>query len=307
MARLLSIIIIIIGFPITAALPQVEGGQIKRLENFKSDYVPARNIDIWLPPNYDRTQKYPVVYMHDGQMLFDAATTWNNNDWQVDEIVLELIEAQKIPPIIIVGIWNGGINRHSEYFPQKPFEMMSKAAREKEYTRLRGDNNLFNKAIYSDQYLKFIVSELKPYISDEFNGDDDNSYLMGSSMGGLISWYGLLEYPTEFKGAACLSTHWTGNFEKENNPVPEHFVGFIKKHIHKLTTQRLYFDHGTEGLDAMYPPIQAEVDRLLKMTTIDWVSLEFEKANHTEAAWAARLHLPLLYLLQGEKPVLDSK
>jgi hypothetical protein len=89
-------------------LPQVSSGKIERIENFKSQYVDARNIDIWLPDNYNSNNKYAVVYMQDGQMLFDSLYTWNKKEWQVDETVSQLIKNHKIEDCIIVGVWNNG-------------------------------------------------------------------------------------------------------------------------------------------------------------------------------------------------------
>ena len=97
--------------------PKVSSGKIKRLESFKSKYVDVRNVDIWLPENYDENKKYPVIYMHDGQMLFDNSETWNKQEWQVDEVLSELIAKNEIWECIIVGIWNNSEYRYSEYFP----------------------------------------------------------------------------------------------------------------------------------------------------------------------------------------------
>lgn len=302
MKRLVTFLMVTLCFPVSAKLPNVAGGKIERIENFQSNFIPPRHIDIWLPPNFDSDKNYPVIYMHDGQMLFDGTTTWNGQEWKVDEIATDLIVSKLVQPFVIVGTWNVGANRHSEYFPQKPFESLSEDEQKREYNRLRGNAKLFNKPIYSDQYLKFLVEELKPLIGNKYNVDNDNAYLMGSSMGGLISWYGLVEYPNEFRGAACLSTHWPGNFDKVSNPVPNAFVSFIKKHINVLKDQRIYFDTGTEGLDAMYPAIQAKVDSVMVKTELNWVSLTFDGADHSEGAWADRLHLPILFLLNGEKP-----
>jgi enterochelin esterase-like enzyme len=95
------------------SLPVVSSGKIVRLESFKSEYVDSRNIDIWLPDNYSENKKYPVIYMHDGQMLFDSTNTWNHQEWQVDEILGDLIAHNEIKECIVVGIWNNVAFRHS--------------------------------------------------------------------------------------------------------------------------------------------------------------------------------------------------
>ncbi|RDV25170.1 alpha/beta hydrolase [Alteromonas aestuariivivens] len=289
-----------------ASEPSVSKGRLERLADFSSKFVPARHVDVWLPPGYLKSKRYPVLYMHDGQMLFDATKTWNHQEWQVDEVASALIESQAVVPFIVVGVWNGGENRHSEYFPQKPFEALSEAQQAAEYQKRRSaDQRLFATRVYSDDYLAFLVRELKPYIDSHYATDAEESYLMGSSMGGLISWYGMLEYPDVFKGAACLSTHWPGSFSEQNNPAPDAFIAYINQNIARLSGHKLYFDHGTVTLDAMYPPLQSQVDNLLKRRGYpesSWLSLQFEGADHSEKAWAARLDVPLRFLFAKPQP-----
>jgi enterochelin esterase-like enzyme len=104
-------------------LPQVVSGKIERMENFKSNYVTERNIDVWLPENYSSSKKYNVLYMHDGQMLYDPEMAWNKQAWNVDDVLTKLVTENKIQDVIVVGIWNGGITRHIDYFPQKALKV----------------------------------------------------------------------------------------------------------------------------------------------------------------------------------------
>jgi len=97
--------------------PKASSGTITRIENFKSEIVAARNIDIWLPEGYNVNKKYSVAYMHDGQMLFDSTQAWNKKEWKADETFARLMNEKKIEDCIIVGIWNTGADRISEYFP----------------------------------------------------------------------------------------------------------------------------------------------------------------------------------------------
>ena len=92
-------------------------GSVERYPEFNSDYVSDRNIDIWLPEDFSRNEEYSVIYMHDGQMLFDSTKTWNKQEWGVDETVGRLMREGQIEKCIIVGIWNSGQGRHSDYFP----------------------------------------------------------------------------------------------------------------------------------------------------------------------------------------------
>lgn len=290
-----------------ANLPSVSQGSLERLENFSSSYVPARNVDVWLPPEYSKNNKYAVLYMHDGQMLFDANQTWNKQEWRVDEVASELIQTGKTIPFIVVGIWNGDTNRHSEYFPQKPFESLTEQQQLAEYQKKRGKKEpLYSKKVYSDNYLKFLIYELKPHIDKNYsvNGNRQNTFIMGSSMGGLISMYALLEYPDIFAGAACLSTHWPGGFSKGQNPIPDAFLKYMQEHLPVPQKHKIYFDHGTTTLDALYPPLQAKVDVLMQQkgyTNQLWQTRIFEGANHSESAWADRIDKPLQFLLSKKQ------
>ncbi|MEM7799958.1 MAG: alpha/beta hydrolase-fold protein, partial [Chloroflexota bacterium] len=168
----------------------------QRFADFPSQQVPARHIELWLPPDYHQSSSaYPVLYMHDGQNLFDAATAYGGVTWGVDEVLRELISTQKVPPVIAVGIWNTA-RRFSEYLPQRPFK----------------DGPLPDEVegVYSDSYLSFIVEELKPFIDAQFRtlSAREHTHIMGSSMGGLVSLYAICEYPDLFGSAGCLSTHW---------------------------------------------------------------------------------------------------
>ncbi|HQO49425.1 MAG TPA: alpha/beta hydrolase-fold protein [Bacteroidales bacterium] len=290
-----------------AAQPILRYGRIDRHEMFRSSYVEARNIDVWLPENFDLHTKYPVIYFHDGQMLFDSTTTWNKQEWQLDESAGSLIASNKIRSFIVVAIWNTSL-RHSEYFPQKPFETLTESYKEKLLTDNSTDEyfNLFHGMIRSDDYLKFIVTELKPFIDHNYPTltDQQNTFIAGSSMGGLISMYAICEYPDVFGAAACLSTHWPGLFSLENNPLPQSFVDYLDKNIPPPSTHRWYFDHGTETLDALYPVLQQQIDSVFRSKGYGenhYVSFAFEGEDHSEKAWSKRLQTPLLFLLSTPK------
>jgi enterochelin esterase-like enzyme len=285
---------------------QLHAGRVERIESMPSQWVAARNIDIWLPPDYQPGQRYAVLYMHDGQMLFDATTTWNKQAWRVDEQISKLMALELIEPTIVVGIWNAAAYRHAEYFPQKPFMQLPQAVRDS-LLQAGGPGRpaLFAGPVQSDNYLRFIVEELKPLIDRRYPTKPEaaHTFIAGSSMGGLISIYAVCEYPTIFGGAACLSTHWPGTFQQEDNPVPQAFVNYLDAHLPTPNSHRLYFDRGTEGLDAWYETPQWQVDTLLaaKGYRSPWLqSLTFEGHDHNELAWAGRLAMPLVFLL-GKK------
>lgn len=154
-----------------------------------SFYIPQleryRTIRIFLPADYQTSQKkYPVIYMHDGQNLFDDATSFSG-EWKVDESLNSLF-SEGFPPVIVVGIDNGGTERINELTPWTNPEYGG------------GDG---------DKYVKFIIETLKPYIDSHFRtlSNRENTSIWGSSLGGLISLYAVLEYPEIFGKAGVFS------------------------------------------------------------------------------------------------------
>jgi pimeloyl-ACP methyl ester carboxylesterase len=122
---------------------------------------------------------------------------------------------------------------------------------------------------------------------------------MGSSMGGLISIYALCEYPDVFGGAAALSTHWIGSFER-NAWVPMAAFEYLRANLPDPGDHRLYMDHGTLGLDALYGTWQAVIDQIVLdhgFTAANWQSRVFEGADHNEDDWGKRFEIPVRFLL----------
>jgi len=287
---------------IAQPMPKVACGSIKRIENFPSKYVIPRNVDVWLPEGYTPSKKYAVLYMHDGQALFDSTTTWNHQEWGVDETMCKLLAANQIKDCIVVAVWNTKL-RHPEYFPEKPFYSMSKEDQQRmlDIGKDKGTPLIGNGPV-SDNYLKFLVMELKPYIDSHYSTkmDRKNTFIAGSSMGGLISMYAICEYPDVFGGAACLSTHWPGIFTTDNNPIPAAFLNYLKTHLPSPKTHKIYFDYGSKTLDAMYKPYQLQADSIMQeggYTETNWITREYPGDDHSERSWNKRLSVPLLFLL----------
>ncbi|MGP8271275.1 MAG: alpha/beta hydrolase [Terracidiphilus sp.] len=266
-----------------------ERGRLATYKAFHSQFVDSREVDVWLPPGYDKDPalRYPVVYMQDGQNLFDPKTSYTGVAWGVDTAMTRLIDEGKIRPTIIVGIWNTP-KRIAEFMPQQ-------ATSAKNTADIAGIPIITHDPIVSDNYLKFMVLELKPFVDATYRtlpGRAD-TFVMGSSMGGLISAYALSEYPEVFGGAACLSTHWPA--------ADGAVVAYLKNHLPDPHTHKFYFDHGTETLDAGYGPYQEEMDAAMKAGGYDfgknWVTKVYEGANHSERSWSKRVDVPLVFLL----------
>jgi len=287
-----------------AQIPKVSSGTLQHFEKFASSFVDARDVDVWLPDGYSAQKKYAVLYMHDGKALFDSSIIWTHQEWGVDEWMGKLLSDKKIKDCIVVGISNGEKSRHSEYLPQKPFDNLPKEKQDSIYKVFRYPTQaLFNGPIRSDKYLQFIVKELKPFIDTHFSTltDQPNTFIAGSSMGGLISWYAICEYPEIFGGAACLSTHWTGIFTAFNNPLPDVFLAYLKEHLPSPGNHKIYFDYGNRTLDTLYKPFQLKADEIMKAkgyTQKNWMTKEYDGAAHNEISWRKRLDIPLLFLLK---------
>jgi alpha-glucosidase len=286
--------------PATADTPEVSAGELRVIEGFESQFVPARDIYVWLPDGYSELKEYAVLYMQDGQMLFDASTTHNGQEWGVDEVASKLMAEAKVRDFIVVGIPNAELERGNEYLPQKPFEMLTTEERGSFIAAAMDGKREMDSEVRSDRYLRFLVEELKPYVDSHYPvlTDSGNTFVMGSSMGGLISIYALARYPGTFGGAGCLSTHWPGLAPYEGNPFPLQMARFLAGYL--PGGKRVWFDHGTEELDAEYPELQKQVDAVMRekgYNENNWITYVDEGANHSEDAWKARLHMPLEFLL----------
>lgn len=289
----------------------LSSGKLYRIENFESDFVSARNIDVWVPENYSDNTAYATLYMHDGQMLFDSTTTWNKQEWKVDETIIRLMKEEKIKPTIVVGMWNVTEDRHTDYFPQQPWENLSDSTRQAVLDENHAQSeSLFRKEINSDNYIKFITDEVLPLVETNFNVSRNvkDRAVAGSSMGGLISWYTVLEKPHLFSTAICISTHWPGAMPIENNPIPEAFFSYIEeKSPMAPNNHKFYFDFGTETLDALYPPFEEKVNEVFASKNYkesSFRNLKFEGTDHSENAWNQRLHIPLEFAFSPE-PSID--
>lgn len=280
-------------------LPHPTTGTIERLQ-MHSAYVDARLVDVWLPRDYaERTRaghRYQVLYMQDGQMLFDDATTWNGQSWHIDRTLDALMREGRVPDTIVVGVWNNGKYRAAEYYPQKFLDYLAAPVRDA-YLK-----NFLEGRAQSDNYLRFLVTELKPAIDRRYatRSDAAGTFIMGSSMGGLISVYAMAEYPAVFGGAAGLSTHWVGSFAA-NASLPLGAFRYLSERLPAPAGRRLYLDRGTATLDALYGPSHDFIDQIVRERgygATDYMSRVFEGADHSEAAWSARLATPLLFLLR---------
>lgn len=298
---LIALLLLIAAFPAHAG---VSAGRLIDLGIVESAHADPRRVQIWLPSGYrENGPKHAVLYMHDGQNLFDKASAGYGMEWEVDEHLDRLIRAGKVRPTIVVGIWNTP-KRLQEYVPSKAFSHLPDSYQAKV-------SALYGGAPLSDGYLKFLVTELKPLIDRRFNvrSDRENTMIMGSSMGALISLYAVSEYSRVFGGAGMVSTHWPLFINPEGKSVSEQeyevvssaFERYLAPALPDPRTHRLYFDHGSETLDAIYWRYQQRVDAVVGRRGYvrgrNWLSRNFPGHKHNEISWASRVEIPLRFLL----------
>lgn len=285
-------------------------GRLVKWPDVISAHVAPRNVTIWLPDGYETdSDPYAVLYMHDGQNVFESETANFGEEWGVDEALSNLIARGAVRKTIVVGI-SSTTRRFSEYLPAAPIERLSDEAAAQRTQKAAAIAEAGG-AILSDQYLRFIVEELKPRIDREFRTqpDRENTFIMGSSMGGLISLYALVQYPEIFSAAGCVSTHWPMSTDRAlladiDGPVSLRaaaYRAFLAERLPQPGAHRFYFDYGTINLDALYEPFQIAADEVFRGAGYrlgqDFISRRFDGADHNEISWRARINEPLLFLL----------
>jgi len=228
--------------------------------------------------------------MHDGENVFDSSSSiWSHADWGIDETVTRLMGEGKIKPTMVVALWSTNL-RASEYMPQKLPETASTSIVKKMlYKRDQTE-------ICSDNYLRFIVEEVKPFVDKHYRtlaGRQDTA-IMGSSMGGLISMYAVCEYPRFFGGAGCVSTHF---------PIGRGIVlRYMAEHLPDPENHRFYFDFGTRTVDKNYETYQNRADKIMEKGGYrqpeNWITMKFDGHEHSEKDWRRRVHIPLEFLLK---------
>lgn len=267
---------------------------------FEAERLGQVRVSVWTPPDYRRGQgRHRVLYMHDGQNLFDPAVSGYGKVWHVDRAVTSLALGPEAP--IVVGIWNPVAARYRTYVPAEPFARLSPDIR-------RALAPLVDGAVVSDAYLDFVTGPLKRAIDTRYRTRPDvsNTAIMGSSMGGLISLYAMVQHRDVFGSAACLSTHWPLFVPGPAEDAPyqaaviDNWRSWLGDRLGPPAGRRIWFDHGTETLDRLYRPYQAAVDKLLPplgwKQGRDFESRAYPGAPHEENAWAARLGDPLRWL-----------
>ena len=233
---------------------------VNYIKQMTYDELLPRDIIVWLPPGYEQNPQkyYPVLYMNDGQNLFDPETSFTKVDWQIDEAADSLIRQNKIEPIIIVGIYNSS-DRKEEY------ALTSQGSK----------------------YMEFIINKLKPFIDSSYRtlADRKNTAVGGSSSGGLISLMLAWNYPNYFSTAACFSPA----FKYENFD----YADSLEKYSDDNKDLQIYIYNGGIGLEEILQPGVDKIINFMEQKNFklnDNLFVDIDKsAEHSEAAWAKRV------------------
>ncbi len=229
----------------------------------------TRRVWVYVPPSYNSSgKKYPVLYMHDGQNVFDDATSFSG-EWGVDEALDTL--GSKIKECIVVAIDNGGDQRLSEY---SPYDF-----------RLKVSNSDTKIEAAGVKYVDFLVKTLKPYIDKKYRTlkKKENTFTAGSSMGGLISMYAVLKYPKVFGGAGVFSpAFWT---------APKIFDDMRLKG--KKVKAKIYFYAGDEERETMVPMTIRAFNEMHRVSKSKMCEVIRAGGKHNEQRW--RMEFPLFY------------
>lgn len=250
-------------------------GVFRRHADFPSRHLKsARTVLVYVPPQYAERKdtRFPVLYLHDGQNLFDGATSFvPGQEWRADETADRLIRERRIEPVILVGVYNAGAERLNEYTPTRD-------------RRGRGGGG--------DAYLRFLTDELKPFVDRHYRTRPEASEtgVGGSSLGALISLHAGLRRPDVFGKVAALSPSvWWD----------EKWIVEQVRRVGARPALRVWLDIGTDEGYAALPDARLLRDAMAERgwrEGQDLAYIEAEGAGHNEAAWAARFDRVLQFL-----------
>ncbi len=259
-------------------MPDTLTGTIRLHRDFTSRFVTEkRDVIVYLPPGYDSSPqlRHPVLYLHDGQNLFDSATAFGGNDWRLRETMEDLLQRGAIGPLIIVGIYNTP-KRLAEYTPMRD-------------RRGRGGR--------ARAYGKLIVQDLKPFIDSEYRTlpEVGHTGLGGSSLGGLVTLYLGLQYPEVFSKLLVMSPSvWWAD---------RAILKQVRKLPHKLN-EKIWLDVGSSEGDNPAAALRNTLELRDILLSKGWqlgqdlAFMQDEGAGHNEKAWGQRVPRALPFLFQ---------
>ncbi|RZO28452.1 MAG: hypothetical protein EVA93_00700 [SAR86 cluster bacterium] len=245
-----------------------------------------RRIQIYYPYSKNVNNKTKFIIMNDGEELFSENDSWNGKAWNIDETFKDLKTQKENLNLVIIAIdsakrINGNIldetRRYAEYFPKESIKYIDGNLKRSIYSNFI-DSQKFN-------YQDFVINKVIPFIEKKFDTklNRDNLGIIGASMGGLSALNMSIENPEIFGFVGCISTHWVGIKISEYLILPfrmkisgdesttKAIQKYIKDNVSKLSSQKLYFDHGTVGLDSLYENPQNEINKILLGSQINFI------------------------------------
>ena len=283
------------------------------LESFviESDYD-TRKIQIYYPNNKKIDSDTLFILMNDGEELFNAAESWHNMEWGIDEKIEEMNLNESELNFVIIAIHSAKkgnrffvdeTKRYAEYFPKESIPYFDSGFKKRRYQEWVNKNNLY--------YLEFLTEDVIPFVEDKFDIllNNRNLGIIGASMGGLAALNALIEHPDLFGFAGCISTHWVGikPFEyvllplvgkiNGDDDTANAIISYIEDNITNIDDQKIYFDHGTIGLDSLYSTPQGRVNKILDSKSKDYKYLVFEDYDHYAPEFGSRFDSVLEYLV----------
>ncbi|MDG5487039.1 alpha/beta hydrolase-fold protein [Sphingomonas sp. BGYR3] len=284
-----------------AIRPADRNGTLVQVQPIASRHTASPRLTLWLPRGYPAPRtRYRVLYMPDGQNLFDPKLSGYGKVWGADVTAQRLIDEGAAKPFIIVGTWNAEGDRYRTYLP----DSLYRAAKGQE--RAEMVRSADSKPVISAGYLRYLTSELKPWVDRNYRtlpGPSDTA-IMGSSMGGLISVEALAKYPRVFGRAGALSIHWPMGDPRTMNSEGAGMKALWKTYLTRTLGaprgRRLWIDRGTATLDQYYGPYFERGVESLKAAGWrqgkDFRAEVYHGTEHDERAWAERLDEVLAWL-----------
>ena len=290
----------------TNMVPKLSEGRVVTWPALDAGAAGKMTVWVWLPPEYDKAKgkRFPVLYMHDGQNLFDKDLTLYNQEWGMDEAIPRMVRQGDLRSWMVVGVQSPKA-RYVGLFPQKIFPLLS-ADFQKRVTGI--EINEPKGELAGDAYLAFLVETVKRRVDREFRtlqGPEDTA-VMGSSMGGLMAFYSMAERPDIFGQAAAVSMHIPlagvergENHQKWAAEAADAFRHYLATSNMTPGRNRLYIDHGTATLDEAYAPYSKTLIPMLDAAGWNGPNFLFRTyagAEHNETAWSQRVDIPLAFL-----------
>ena len=273
-----------------------------------------RRIQIYYPYSKNVNNQTKFIIMNDGEELFSENDSWNGKAWNIDQTFKDLKTQKENLNLVIIAIdsakrINGNIldetRRYAEYFPKESIKYIDENLKRSIYSNFI-DSQKFN-------YQDFVINKVIPSIEKKFDTElnRDNLGIIGASMGGLSALNMSIENPEIFGFVGCISTHWVGIKISEYLILPfrmkisgdesttKAIQQYIKNNVGKLSSQKLYFDHGTVGLDSLYENPQNEINKILLGSEINFIYEVHPNHDHEPKFFGQRFKNILLNFIEN--------